>query len=56
MDIPKYIHDKFDISGLNNDVYHNEDVLAELKKKNDYNIIQANCNCTSVGIYIIFVR
>lgn len=33
MDIPKYIHDKSEISGLNNDVYHNEDVLAELKKK-----------------------
>lgn len=33
MDIPKYIHDKSEISGFNNVVYHNEDVLAELKKK-----------------------
>jgi len=37
MDVPKYTHKESEISGLNNDdAIHNEDVLVELKKKNDY--------------------
>jgi len=32
------MHNKSEISGLNNDVHHNEDVLVELKK-NDYKIL-----------------
>jgi len=57
MDMPKYTHIKSEISGLNNDdAFHNEDVLVEFKKKNDYKMLPRQTLYCRTGRHIIFIR
>jgi len=56
-DMPKYTHNKSEISGLNNDdAFHNEDVLVELKKKNDYKMLPGQTLYYRTGRHIICIR